>query len=664
MASRLVYHRIARRGVGAFHTWLFALLAMACVRAPIAIAQSTTDATASNLNQEAMPGLLKLGVSVNRPNAFQGYTLIFPFNSTNTYLVDMQGRIVNQWESKYTPGEVAFLEENGHLLRAAKLRDSEAIFAGMGPGGRVQEFTWEGQVIWDFKFHNDTQIQHHAVTRMPNGNVLMIVWERKSPEEQAAAGVKPDISSKYDMLVDSLVEVTPAGVTGGEIVWEWHLWDHMIQDHDASKEHFGDVAEHPELIDVNCARTGMAFVNLSRATPAPTPSGNQATREQGGRKAAAKSDVEKLKGIGYVGAGTGGNSKKFLGLIADWTHVNAAAYNPELDQIILSSREFSEIWVIDHSTTTAEAAGHRGGRSGKGGDILFRWGNPANYRAGTEADRKLFHQHDAHWIPPGLPGAGNVLLFNNGPRPDGEYSTVDEIALPNDARGRYDKPSGAPFGPAEPLWSYSAPTKAEFFGRFMSGAQRLPNGNTLASTGFTGTIVEVTPNKEVVWRYAVPPDVRTEGVTDAKQSVELVPQFLVNTSIDKTRRDMLSALNAELSEMLDKVLDDEQRQQLGRFRSHPQAPQEFGHVMAAPVQDWLQLSAEQRNRVDQIQTDAAAKLEAILTFQERAHAFGQLQIVKAFASPGTSAIFRAYRYGTDYPGLAGRDLAPGRTIGE
>ena len=63
-------------------------------------------------------------------------------------------------------------------------------------------------------------------------------------------------------------------------------------------------------------------------------------------------------------------------------------------QIMLSVFEFSELWVIDHSTKTAEAAIHEGGRSGKGGDLLYRWGNPRAYRAGTVKDQKLFGQHN------------------------------------------------------------------------------------------------------------------------------------------------------------------------------------------------------------------------------------------------------------------------------
>jgi hypothetical protein len=195
---------------------------------------------------------------------------------------------------------------------------------------------------------------------------------------------------------------------------------------------------------------------------------------------------------------------------------------------MLCAREFREIWVIDHSTTTAQAAGHQGGRYGKGGDVLYRWGNPLAYRAGKLEDKKFFAQHDAHWIPEGLAGGGHMLVFNNGARRDGAYSSVDEIALPVDTEGHYARLPGKPYRPAGPAWSYTAPNKTDFYAVAMSGAQRLPNGNTLIATGFSGalfqggpggprqvimsqstfgsTIFEVTPEKEIVWKYKVPID--------------------------------------------------------------------------------------------------------------------------------------------------------------
>jgi tetratricopeptide (TPR) repeat protein len=614
----------------------------------------------------------QFGVTVNDARAFKGYTLVYPLGSTKTYLVDMQGRIVQMWESKYTPGQMAVLLENGHLLRPAKLSDSEALFAGAGPGGRVQEFTWEGQLVWDFKFHNTRQIQHHAVTRMPNGNIMMIVWERKTPSEVLGAGVKPDASSKSDMLVDSLVEIRPTGLTGGKIVWEWHLWDHLVQDYDQAKPNYGDVAAHPELIDVNCARgAGLAFDNLCRAIPKPPgPRIGEPGKPDPKRAGLQNDSVDKLRSIGYVGAG--GGNKNFMGYIADWTHVNAVAYNAKLDQLMLSSREFSEIWIIDHGTTTAEAKGHSGGHYGKGGDLLYRWGNPANYRSGTPGDQKLFFQHDAHWIPEGLPGAGHVLLFNNGERPAGDYSTVDEIVLPADSDGRYERAPGKAFGPDEPLWSYAAPRKEDFFGRLLCGAQRLPNGNTLIAMGFSSRILEVTPGKELVWNYAVPPDSSQRSgwpgghafpFPTPALSVVLVPDAVADfAQVKPENRQELDALDEQVSAALDRLLTEQQRKQLKRIQRSPGDTVEIGQVIPAATLERLRLTPDQREQLDRLQEESAARLGKILTPHELDMARKLVGTVKSFVGLQSALISRANRYGADYPGLAGKDLTPSTTI--
>src|SRR5262249_34511271 len=128
---------------------------------------------------------------------------------------------------------------------------------------------------------------------------------------------------------------------------------------------------------------------------------------------------------------------------ADWTHANAVTYNPKLDQVMISSRSLSEIYIIDHSTSSAQAAVHTGGKYGKGGDFLYRWGNPAAYNRGTKADKRLFVQHNPLWIPDGFPGAGKISVFNDGgDRPGGNYSSADVIVPPVDANGNYKLDSG------------------------------------------------------------------------------------------------------------------------------------------------------------------------------------------------------------------------------
>ena len=177
--------------------------------------------------------------------------------------------------------------------------------------------------------------------------------------------------------------------------------------------------------------------------------------------------------------------------------MNSVSYNAELDQIVMSARWFNEVWIIDHSTTMAEAASHKGGKSGKGGDLLYRWGNPYAYWAGFPDEQQLFGQHDAQWVPKGYPGAGNLMVFNNGSSRDGRpYSTVDEWTPPIESDGTYRLEDGR-FGPDELKWSY----RGDYSSDRISGAQRLPNGNTLVCSGSEGYVLEVTAEEEVVWEY-------------------------------------------------------------------------------------------------------------------------------------------------------------------
>ncbi|NQV31641.1 MAG: DUF1566 domain-containing protein, partial [Phycisphaeraceae bacterium] len=370
------------------------------------------------------------GVTIHKPAAAKGYTLFAPINSTVTTLIDNEGRVVNQWKSEYRPGHSVYLLENGHLLRTGAMgpRGNTTFRAG-GSGGHIQEFTWEGKLIWDYTYSSRKHLLHHDIEFMPNGNILMIAWEKKTRRELIAAGRNPDTIPDQGLWVDHVIEVKPTGRTSGDIVWQWHVFDHVVQDFDAARANYGDVARHPELLDLNyMPRRGR--------------------------------------------------------ISEDWNHTNAIDYNPKLDQIMLTLHSMSEIFVIDHSTTTKEAAGHTGGRRGRGGDVLYRWGNPQVYRAGSAKDQKLYVPHDGAWIEPGLPGAGHIMIFNNGQgRSDGQYSSVDVIAPPMDAQGHYVPGSNAAYGPTEPDWQYTDKNKPDFFSQNISGAQRLANGNTLICSG-------------------------------------------------------------------------------------------------------------------------------------------------------------------------------------
>ena len=383
-----------------------------------------------------------VGLFLNTPQACNGYTLFAPKHNTNTYLMDNAGRVVHQWASTFYPGQSVYLKTNGNLLHCCQVRNRS--FTGGGEGGRIEEFDWNGKLIWEFWFSNEKQQQHHDIAPLPNGNILMLVVENKTYEDCLAAGFPANMLRDDKLFPDAVVEIQPIYPNGGKVVWEWHVWDHLIQDFDRSKANFGDVAAHPELI--------------------------------------------------YLGGGRGAP--------AFWNHMNSIAYNAKLDQIVLSVRGNSEIWFLDHSTATAQATGHAGGQHGKGGDLIYRWGNPAAYKRGVESDAILNQQHDAEWIPEGYPGAGHVTIFNNGYNRG--YTSIEEIVPPLDANGHYILEAGQAYGPAKPCWHYEAQNRTDFFSSEISGAHRLPNGNTLICAGIVGHLFEVTPAGAMVWQYVDP----------------------------------------------------------------------------------------------------------------------------------------------------------------
>ena len=305
---------------------------------------------------------------------------------------------------------------------------------------------------------------------MPNGNILAIAWEQKSAREANQAGRLPALTPEVGLWPDMIVEFEPQLPDGARIVWQWHMWDHTLQTHDPDADNYGELSEHLELIDINGDRD------------APEMSAEA---------------LERVEALGYVPEGM-----EMEGLSSDFLHTNALHYNPALDQIVMSVPRFDEIWIIDHSTTTEEAAGHTGGRWGRGGDLLYRWGNPRAYGRGEEAARRLGYQHDVRWVPAGMPGAGHLTLFNNNIEdPDGTYSAVFELALPTDDVGRYVVPDAGPMGPEEPTWTYVAPNRTQFFSPRISGAHRLVNGHTAITAGRPGRFFEVTPEGQIVWEY-------------------------------------------------------------------------------------------------------------------------------------------------------------------
>ena len=390
-------------------------------------------------------------LSHNEDLASEGLNLFFPFGQSTVFLMNNCGEIVHQWDDdgEYRPGNSAYLLENGNLVKTKRpVGFVESSFTSGGAGGIVEILDWDNNLIWSTKILDSLNRAHHDVAPMPNGNVLVLSWERKSIEEAIKFGLDTTLYISNEIWPDNIKEYDPSS---GLIVWEWHAWDHLVQDYDESKMLFNDVGENSQLIDINYDLI-----------------------HYGGRP--------------------------------DWMHSNFIDYNPELDQILLSVAHFEEIWIIDHSTTSEEAANHIGGNAGKGGDLLFRWGNPRAYKRGGVEDQQLFFQHNAHWIddPTLVEDSyfGDIILYNN--RSGDLFSEVNILRPTIDQNGAYELNSEDKFLPSFFLTTINHPELYPMYSSGMSSVQVLPNGNFLICSANRGYIFEITRNGSVVWEYKLP----------------------------------------------------------------------------------------------------------------------------------------------------------------
>ncbi|WP_422105744.1 aryl-sulfate sulfotransferase [Winogradskyella sp.] len=381
-------------------------------------------------------------------DAFEGYTLFT--SNTKTFLINNCGEVVNEWNSALLPGNAVYLLPNGNLLRAGKSDNSTSALNLGGIGGIIELYDWDDNLLWSYTYSTDSFRQHHDVYPLPNGNILVLAITPMTNGEAIQAGRNPAMLSQNELYNEQIIEIEPVGTDNANIVWEWNVKDHLIQDFDNTKDNFGVVADNPQRLDIN-------FLN------------------------------------GLDGA-------------RNWLHINSMQYNAERDQIILSSRHLSEIYIIDHSTTTAEAATGSGGTYGRGGDFLYRWGNPEAYDQGTSADRVLFGQHYPHFIESGLPNEDKIILFNNGIERNPSFSQVDIMTPPESSLGVYDYVANSAYGPLTPDYTYKdlSTDPSEFYTAILSSAQQLPNGNILVCEGFDGYVFELDSNDNKVWEYINP----------------------------------------------------------------------------------------------------------------------------------------------------------------
>ena len=327
---------VATRAIEGIYT---AGLTKGCATSPLRYCPHqliTRAQTATMLTRAVQRAEFAVWLFANEPQAARGYTLFTPrksengFNDSEVYLIDHLGRIVHTWKLEGYNLRQVKLAQNGNLMIRSSVIDQ---------GSRIVEIDRASNIVWEFTYN-----LFHDFLKLPNGNVLFIARARISPSTAIATGVQLEKIHTNEWLYDYLKEVKPTGPNAGEVVWEWSMLDHLIQDHDPTKPNYGAIAGHPELIDVNY----------------------------------------------YFREETPHRNKNLA-------HLNSIYYNPDLNHIMLSARNYSELWIINHNTTTDEAAGPKG-------DLLYRWGNPQAYGAGDYQDQQLFwavsHQVVGFWVGP------------------------------------------------------------------------------------------------------------------------------------------------------------------------------------------------------------------------------------------------------------------------
>ena len=405
-----------------------------------------------------------VGFSFLIADVYEGYMLYSTGGggaSNTSYYKDWNGNTVNSWSHSNGPASMPYLlpsaeggVENSLLYYPG--RSSNPSMETGGVGGIVVIYNWDGDILYTYNIDSNDYNHHHDIAVLPNGNFIVIAWERLYSSEWQTLGRTSVNNNLNQMWTTAFFEIEPTldGRTESidnfdAVVWEWHITDHLVQDVDASIDNYGSISDHPELFDVNCGTVGS-------------------------------------------NGGPGGQTN------ADWMHINAIDYNADLDQIVFSSRHQGEIFIIDHSTTTEEAASHSGGNSGMGGDFLYRWGGPGNYETGNNADNILDSQHGVNWIPDGYPGAGNLILFNN--HHSGSNAAALEFIPPLQEDGSYELNGNNPYGPETWTWLYDVSLSSEM----QSGAFRLPNGNTIITEAQHARITEVTSAGQIVYEYEYP----------------------------------------------------------------------------------------------------------------------------------------------------------------
>jgi Arylsulfotransferase (ASST) len=389
----------------------------------------------------AAPSVFPTGTTLYQPAKAYNCFVLFGAPDGKTHLIDMNGTEVHRWEKTGFPSEMLDPQVTdgklGHI--AVQLENGKSPYGDIFANHTIGELDWEGKTVWEWGSQAPGGVarQNHDRDHLPNGDTIIV-----ATQDRVVAGV-----GAYPIADQKLEEIAPSGA----IVWSWSVGDHLDQ--------FGIPPEGRDLLRKIYAKggKGMGFLTIN--------------------------DMQPL-----------GRNKWFEG--------GDARFNP--DNIMIDSREASFVAIIEKKT----------------GNIVWRLG--PDYRTehsttggtasvssdlrpvlSSEVPRPVDQtsgQHDAHIIPEGLPGAGDLLVFDN----EGSSGfPPTHLSVLQGSRVLEIDPIKK-----EIVWQYSAEASDRpiwsFFSSFISSARRLPNGNTLIDEGMNGRMFQVTPKGEIVWEYVNP----------------------------------------------------------------------------------------------------------------------------------------------------------------
>jgi hypothetical protein len=381
------------------------------------------------------------GTTIYDPaRAWNGYTVLSPLATQQAIVVDMNGTVVKRWDGfNNSAGGPARVFPGGFVIAAGGARPphQESL--------ELIQRDFEGNVVWRFSRNEEVKTREGSTIWSARQHHD---WQRQSlPAGYYSPEGTPPVAEGSTTLLLTHTDRTQPKVTDRpleddrliEVSWKGEIgWEWVASDH----------------VDE------LGFAPDARAVIKAAPGFNDARAS------------------------------------FDWLHLNSATYvgpNRWFDQgdtrfapnnVIISSREASVVAIVSRD-----------------GRIVWRLGPDFTASKELRAIRQIIGQHHAHLIPRGLPGAGNLLVFDNGGASG--YGFANPVAP--DGRGAFARATSRvlEINPVtlELVWSYSNP---RFYSSNISGAQRLPNGNTLITAGTGGRIFEVAPDGTIVWEYLYP----------------------------------------------------------------------------------------------------------------------------------------------------------------